>query len=111
MSILHLPIPSLSSYASTQALQNHLVRHLLAQKFLSRPLPPPVILTMELLPTYTFGRRQFNPAESIATLSSVASIVQTQRGGLTTYHGPGQVVGYPLLDLRQFNKVRLPLQC
>src|SRR5215510_5428035 len=101
MSILHLPLPSLSSYVSTHALQTHLVRHLLNLKSSSKPLPPPLILTMELLPTFTFGRRQVISTQDRDTLHHAGSVVKSQRGGMTTYHGPGQLVGYPLLDLKQ----------
>jgi len=105
MSILHLSLPSLSTYTATNALQNYLVRHLLSLKASSSTLPPSLILTMELLPTFTFGRRQQISPQDLASLSSMGSVIKSQRGGLTTYHGPGQLVGYPILDLLQSNIV------
>jgi lipoyl(octanoyl) transferase len=52
----------------------------------------------EHLPVYTQGlagkkEHIFNPGN--------IPVVQTNRGGQVTYHGPGQVVAYPLLDLKR----------
>ena len=84
--------------------------------------PAPTLLTFQTLPTYTVGRRHLtdNPlsASQIAFLTgtdtastcSKDKIIPTQaaefypspRGGLLTYHAPGQLTAYPIIDLRRF---------
>ncbi|CDO70903.1 hypothetical protein BN946_scf184829.g11 [Trametes cinnabarina] len=58
---------------------------------------------LEHRPVYTFGRRQGNDSEEAMEMMRLratgADVVLTLRGGQTTFHGPGQIVGYPLLDL------------
>lgn len=59
---------------------------------------PDELWLVELEPVYTLGvagREQhlLNPGG--------IPVVRTQRGGQVTYHGPGQVVAYPLVDLRR----------
>lgn len=50
------------------------------------------------LPVYTQG--QAGKAEHLLNPGAIA-VVQTERGGQVTYHGPGQIVIYPLLDLKR----------
>jgi len=49
-------------------------------------------------PVYTLGLA--GRPEHVLSPGSIP-VVKTDRGGQVTYHGPGQVVGYPLLDLRR----------
>ena len=60
---------------------------------------PDQFLLLEHDPVYTIGR---TPDQS--SLRDAARlpypVVQINRGGQATYHGPGQLVGYPILDLR-----------
>jgi lipoyl(octanoyl) transferase len=60
---------------------------------------PDVLLLLEHEPVYTIGR---TPDQS--SLRDAARLPYpvhvTNRGGQATWHGPGQLVGYPILDLR-----------
>jgi lipoyl(octanoyl) transferase len=62
-----------------------------------------VLLLLEHEPVYTIGR---TPDQS--SLRGAAHlphpVVEINRGGQATYHGPGQLVGYPLLDLHRFGR-------
>jgi lipoyl(octanoyl) transferase len=51
-------------------------------------------------PVYTQGLA--GKAEHVLAAQGIP-VVQTNRGGQVTYHGPGQVVAYPLIDLKRLN--------
>jgi lipoyl(octanoyl) transferase len=58
------------------------------------------LILLEHEPVYTIGRlRDQSSLRDPALLPH--PVVETNRGGQATYHGPGQLVGYPILDLRQ----------
>ena len=65
---------------------------------------PDTLFLLEHAPVVTLGR---NAAEAgvVATADELAragiEVRRSERGGQTTYHGPGQIVGYPIVDLRE----------
>jgi lipoyl(octanoyl) transferase len=59
---------------------------------------PDTILLLEHPPTITTGRRT-EPGELHVPDGADVEIVETDRGGKSTFHGPGQLVCYPILDL------------
>ncbi|HET6670346.1 MAG TPA: lipoyl(octanoyl) transferase LipB [Pyrinomonadaceae bacterium] len=63
---------------------------------------PDTLLLLEHPHTLTIGRRGDNsaillPADSLAERG--VTVFETNRGGKLTYHGLGQIVGYPIIDL------------
>jgi lipoyl(octanoyl) transferase len=59
---------------------------------------PDTVLLLEHPPVVTLGRRT-EPGELHIPEGADVEIVETDRGGKSTYHGPGQLVCYPILDL------------
>lgn len=66
---------------------------------------PDTLVLTEHEPVYTIGARQGAEAHILWTEELLQGhgieVVKTNRGGDITYHGPGQIVGYPILNLRQ----------
>jgi len=85
------------TFEDALALQDALV----AERVASEPgaaLPPEVLLLLEHEPVYTIGRTPNK--ESLRDATQLPHpVVEINRGGQATYHGPGQLVGYPILRL------------
>ena len=61
---------------------------------------PDTVLMLEHPPVITLGRRA-EAGELHLPDDAEVEIVETNRGGKSTYHGPGQLVCYPIVDLRR----------
>jgi lipoate-protein ligase B len=65
-----------------------------------------VLALLQHPPVYTFGRN-VRPQHLLIDPEKLASmgaeVVESDRGGDITFHGPGQLVGYPIIDLRRRN--------
>ena len=97
----HLEQLGLVDYASALELQREKVAQRKAGTI------PDTLLLLEHPHVFTLGRnaRRENMLVSAEWLASRgAQVFQTDRGGDVTYHGPGQLVGYPILDLTQHRR-------
>jgi lipoyl(octanoyl) transferase len=65
---------------------------------------PDTVVMLEHPPVVTLGRRTDESAELHLPESAEVEIVETDRGGKSTYHGPGQLVCYPILDLKRHGR-------
>jgi lipoyl(octanoyl) transferase len=85
-------IPQPVSYTDGLAMQENAVAAILAGEI------GDTVFLLEHEPLYTIGRlRDQSSLRAAATLPH--PVFETNRGGQATYHGPGQIVGYPMLDL------------
>ncbi len=91
-------LPGLVRYSEALALQRSL-----AGAVSQRAIPDTVIL-LEHEPVITLGRRTDQDAELHLPDGVDVEIVETNRGGKSTYHGPGQLVCYPILDLNRHGR-------
>jgi len=99
-SVLKVFTLGLISYEAGRALQEKLARRVWAEH------ENGFLLLLEHPHTYTFGRR--GAAQNLLWDASQldtrgVEVHWIDRGGDVTYHGPGQLVGYPLLDLGNVN--------
>ncbi|KAF9065425.1 hypothetical protein BDP27DRAFT_1228913 [Rhodocollybia butyracea] len=94
------PLP----YVRTLALQEQL--HTLQLRLRQTNSHKDILLLLEHRPVYTAGRRQTEDSvrdDKLRLTNIGADFVNTLRGGELTFHGPGQIIGYPLLDLSRYS--------
>ncbi|HXG62805.1 MAG TPA: lipoyl(octanoyl) transferase LipB [Planctomycetota bacterium] len=83
-------------YGEALALQKDLVRRRVAGEV------PDTLLLLEHPHVVTLGKTARR--EHLLSIRPGVEVVQTDRGGDVTYHGPGQIVGYPIVDLSRWRR-------
>lgn len=100
-SVRRVDIPGLAGYRETWDLQ----RRLVAGR--QRDEIPDVLLLLEHPPVITCGRAtrpEHLPVPRDTLRWQGFEVFDIERGGSVTYHGPGQLVGYPIVDLRAYDE-------
>jgi lipoate-protein ligase B len=91
--------PGQVEYQAARSLQKRLEAERIAERI------PDVLLLLEHPPVYTKGRRttpdELPMGEEWYRMQGI-QVEETDRGGRATYHGPGQLVGYPIVSLRPY---------
>lgn len=95
---LHMLRYGVVPYHDAFTLQKSLVEERVAEAI------PDTVLLLEHPPTITLGRGAHNENVLLspeALAERGIALVETDRGGDVTYHGPGQLVGYPIISLKE----------
>ena len=90
----------LTDYNLALSLQNKLRAAHLSPKS-PPPTPPHALILTSHPPLYTIGTATTSTS---LPLNPTIPLIPTGRGGDVTYHGPGQLVAYPIIDLTHFKK-------
>ena len=93
-----LELDGLTPYAEAFDLQRSLAAAV------SEGTIPDTVLLLEHESVVTLGRRTDEAAELHLPDGIDVDVVETNRGGKSTYHGPGQLVCYPILDLNRHGR-------
>lgn len=95
MTSLNVELPGRVAYQAAWDYQRELHAKRLAGEI------PDTLVLLEHPPVYTFGK---NSDESNLLNPRDAEVIQSDRGGDITWHGPGQLVGYPIFNLEEHRK-------
>lgn len=95
--VLHIARLGRIPYSRALALQ-----HACRERILASHGPSTLFLLEHDPPAYTVGlrSRDYTPDLEARLIRAGAEFHRTDRGGLITFHGPGQLVGYPVVSLR-----------
>ncbi len=96
---LRIVRPGSVSYRDAWEMQREAARALRADE------GPETLFLLQHPPVVTLGRRARDDGHLLVPREELEKrgfeVVDTDRGGDVTFHGPGQIVGYPILDLRK----------
>ena len=102
--VLDVSYTSLMEYGEAWEIQKNLVKRIDEGELQER------LMLLQHPPTYTMGSKR-HPEHLLLSSQELKergiSVFQIDRGGDITYHGPGQLVGYPLLVLEAGEKLNL----
>ena len=102
MALLHVRWLGKVDYLSAWELQKDVAR-----RRLDGAVPDTLLLLEHDPPVITLGRashREHLLATPAQLTAMSIQLVESDRGGDITYHGPGQLVGYPILDIREHGR-------
>jgi lipoate-protein ligase B len=105
--MIHVVDAGVMSYRPAWEMQLSLHEQVLGAEGRDPVHPDGALMLVEHPPVVTVGRRADAQRHVLATPKLLAArgveVVETDRGGDVTFHGPGQLVAYPIIPLNRYN--------